>query len=253
MASPRIIIPPSAPHTHTIIFLHGRGDDAHSFAASLSSWRDSRGRNLAESFPSLRFVIPQAPVRKLAADPTGNTAWPQWFDVWDTGDFGSREEVQLEGLREAVPAVTGLLAVEAGLLGGRWDRVVLAGISMGGATAVHTLFNLEVPQGGGGRLAASLGFCARCPFAGRGLEEMREVLGLEGADQGDGVVRRTPVLLEHCVDDSLVKIRNGRELRETLTAFGATVEWREYPRGGHWFHSPDGLDDVVRFLDRHLT
>lgn len=160
--------------------------------------------------------------------------------------------MQLEGLREAVPAVRALLAAEAEALGGRWDRVVLAGISMGGATAAHTLFNLDVPESGGARLAAFMGFCARCPFAGRSLGQMREVVGLQGVAGGDGVVRGTPVLLEHCVDDPLVKIENGRRLRDTLREFGATVEWREYPSGGHWFRSPDGMDDVVRFLNKHV-
>lgn len=258
------IAPTAARHTHTVVFLHGRGDNVQNFVAALSTWRGSSsssssanggGGNLFDAFPSVRWVFPQAPVRKLASDPN-NTSWPQWFDVWDTRDFGLREEVQLEGLREMVPAVGRLLAAEAEVLGGRWDRVVLAGISMGGATAAHTLFNLDVPESGGGRLAGFMGFSARCPFAGRELGQMREVLGvLRGVvvtGGGDGVLRGTPVLLEHCVDDPLVKIENGRGLRDTLRGFGAGVEWKEYPEGGHWFHSPDGMDDVVEFLNRHV-
>ena len=246
------IFPPSTTHTHTVIFLHGRGDNVHSFVSGLSSWQDSAGRNLAQVFPSFKWVFPQAPVRKLAADPA--VSWPQWFDVWTTQDFSLREEVQLEGLREMVPAIRDLLKKEADVLDGRWNRVVLAGISMGGATAAHTLLNLDVPDSGGGKLAAYMGFCARCPFAGRGrnLGDIRGVLGLDGVPGGAEVLRKTPVLLEHCVDDPLVKIENGRELRDTLRAFGASVEWREYARGGHWFHSPDGMDDVIAFLSRHM-
>ncbi|KAJ2990382.1 hypothetical protein NUW54_g8485 [Trametes sanguinea] len=56
------------------------------------------------------------------------------------------------------------------------------------------------------------------------------------------------MLLEHCVDDPLVLVQNGRALRDTLRAFGAQVEWREYPSGGHWFNSPAGIDDAVAFL-----
>ncbi|KAB5547390.1 Alpha/Beta hydrolase protein [Coniochaeta sp. 2T2.1] len=245
-------IPPSTSHTHTVVFLHGRGDNIHSFASALSSWRDSAGHNPAQAFPSFKWVFPQAPVRTLAADPA--VSWPQWFDVWSTRDFTLREEMQLAGLREMVPAITDLLRKEADALGGRWDRVVLAGISMGGATAAHALFNLHVPESEGGRLAAYMGFCARCPFAGRGrtLGDMRGVLGLDGVPGGAEVLRKTPVLLEHCVDDPLVKIENGRGLRDTLSAFGAGVEWKEYARGGHWFQSPDGMDDVVAFLRKHV-
>lgn len=247
---PFITAEPRAPHTHTVIFLHGRGDNARQFAASLAASRDSRGRTLADAFPSFRWVFPQAPRRELASAP--GTAWPQWFDVWNVRDFADREDLQAPGLREVVPSLRRLLADEAGRLGGRWDRVVLAGISMGAATGVHVLFNLDIPPSAGRRLAAFMGFCCRCPFAGRDLAGMRGVLGLPDAPGHDYVVRNTPVLLEHCVDDPLVLVENGRRMRETLRGFGAQVEWREYPRGGHWFQSPDGMDDAVAFLSKHV-
>ncbi|KAK4109113.1 alpha/beta-hydrolase [Canariomyces notabilis] len=252
-----ITFPPSQPHSHTVIFLHGRGDNIKSFTRALSNWRDSRGRNLGHAFPSFKWVFPQAPVRVVAAS-VGQHAfrkpesWPQWFDVWNVRDFADREELQAEGLREMVPMIRDLIAREAAQLGGRFDRVVLAGISMGAATSVHTLFNLSVSPEAGGRLAAFMGFCCRCPFAGRGLQGMREVLGLQGAPGpgDDGVLRATPMLLEHCVDDPLVLIENGRRLRDILREFGANVEWKEYPVGGHWFKDPDGMDDAVDFLER---
>ncbi|SPQ20251.1 aba2879b-298d-4861-b75f-840128efefd2 [Thermothielavioides terrestris] len=210
---------PPAAHTHTVIFLHGRGDNAHAFARGLHAWRDSRGRTLFDTFPPFRWVLPQAPVR-ASASPQMPRPCPQWFDVWDVRDFAAREELQAAGLREVVPLLRALVAREAEEgLGGRWDRVVLAGIR--------------------GGLAAFMGFCARCPFAGRTLQGMRQVLGLQGALEGDGVLRRTPVLLEHCVDDPLVLVEKGRGLRDTLRGFGMQVEWKEYPVGGHWFHEPE--------------
>ncbi|KAI1662750.1 alpha/beta-hydrolase [Daldinia decipiens] len=231
-------VAPSKPHTHTVVFLHGRGDNPRNFAASLAHSRDSRGRTLADAFPSFRWVFPQAPTRKCASSPG---TWPQWFDVWDA-----------VGLKEVVPAIRRILADEAALLGGRWDRVVLAGISMGGAASAHVLFNLDVPAAGGGRLGAFVGFSCRCPFVGRSLAGIRNALGLEGVPDHSHVVQNTPVLLEHCADDPLVLVQNGRGLRDVLLAFGAQVEWKEYPNGGHWFNSPAGMDDVVDFLTKHL-
>jgi predicted esterase len=190
-------------------------------------------------------------MRPLASDP--GTSWYQWFDVWNVRDFSSREDLQSIGLKDSVPVIRHIIASEAAKLGGRYDRVILAGISMGAATGVHTLFNLDVPASGGGRLGAFLGFSARCPFAGRTLAQMREVLGLQGVPGHDEVLRKTPVLLEHCADDPLVLVQNGRGLRDILRAFGAQVEWKEYPTGGHWFHSPDGMDDVVEFVNRHVV
>jgi predicted esterase len=242
---------PTTRHTHTIVFLHGRGDNAPSFASSLSACRDSHGRRLTDIFPSARWVFPQAPTRALASDP--KALWPQWFDVWDVRDFASRESLQAEGLKQVVPAIRDLLAQEAAKLAGQYDRIVLAGISMGTATGVHVLFNLDVPPAAGGRLGAFVGFSGRCPFVGRPLTEMRKEIGLGGDLYHDGTIRNTPVLLEHCADDPLVTVQNGRRLRDTLRGFGAQVEWKEYPSGGHWFNSPEGIDDLVWFLKQNVA
>uniref|UniRef100_A0A1Y1L1Q1 palmitoyl-protein hydrolase n=1 Tax=Photinus pyralis TaxID=7054 RepID=A0A1Y1L1Q1_PHOPY len=103
-----------------------------------------------------------------------------------------------------------------------------------------------------GGLAAFIGFSCRMPFPGRTLKETRAVLGLEDAPEDDEVIRKTPVLLEHCVDDPLVLVENGRVLRDTLRGFGAEVHWREYPDGGHWFNSPAGMDDAAEYLTHIL-
>ncbi|CAK7226380.1 hypothetical protein SCUCBS95973_006180 [Sporothrix curviconia] len=183
---------------------------------------------------------------------------PQWFDTWSSADFTEREEIQIPGLQEVVPAIRQMLASEAALLGGHWDKVILAGISMGGATSAHTLFNLAIPPPEPGpapkigRLGALMTFSSRCPFAGRPLEEMRTVLDLPGIPDDTEVLQNTPMLLEHCVDDPLVPIDTGRALRDTLLRYGAPVTWEEYPHGGHWLQSPTGMDDVVAFLNKHL-
>jgi predicted esterase len=123
---------------------------------------------------------------------------------------------------------------------------------MGAATSLHTLLNLEVPVAQGGRLAAFLGFSCRCPFPGRTLSEIRSVLSLEGVIDNDNVIRNTPILLEHCVDDPLVLIQKGRELKEVLDGYGADVMLKEYERGGHWLHSPTGMDDAIHFLNMYV-
>lgn len=252
MGLPLKVLPPAAPHTHTVVFLHGRGDNTDNFIGSLDDLRDSRNRALLDYFPSFRWVFPQAPKGQCSSSP-GQTM-NQWFDLWSSADFTLHEELQAPGLRDSVTAVRAILAREAAALGGDWDRIILAGISQGAATGVHTLLNL--PSGGpdglphDSGLGAFLGFSCRMPFPGRTLAETRGVLGLEGAAAAgdDEVIRNTPILLEHCVNDPLVLVEGGRGLRDTLQGFGAQVTWREYPDGGHWFNSPAGVDDVVQFL-----
>ncbi|KAF0327910.1 phospholipase carboxylesterase [Colletotrichum asianum] len=245
MSLSSVTIPPSTAHTHTIIFLHGRGDNAQTFSQSLQYFTDSQNRTLAEAFPSVRWVFPQAELSVPVAFPRDKVS--QWFDIWNVSDFSEREELQAEGLRDSVPKIREIINREAELVGGRYDRIILAGISQGAATSVHTLLNLKLPEGQE-RLGAFLGFSCRMPFPGRNLADTRAILRLEDVAGDDRLLRNTPMLLEHCVDDPLVLIKNGRVLRDTLRGFGSQVEWREYQDGGHWFNSPAGTDDVIRFL-----
>ncbi|KAK7969780.1 Alpha/Beta hydrolase protein [Apiospora saccharicola] len=225
MGLPVQIIPPTTTHTHTVAFLHGRGDHAPDFMSSLYHSRDSRKRTLFEAFPSFRW----------------------WFDIWHTADF-----TEQEGLQESVAGSRAVLEREASILGGRWDLLVLAGISQGAATSVHTLLNLDQPpfadQAGPHRLGAFPGFSCRMPFPGRSLADTRKVLGWEGVPDHDGIILNTPVLLKHCADDPTVLGGGGRNMRDALQKFGAQVAWREYPQGGHWFKSPAGIDDAIQFL-----
>lgn len=247
-------ISPTTIHTHTVVFLHGRGDHAQDFMSSLHHSRDSHKRSLFESFPSFRWVFPQAKMRACAAFPGQHMT--QWFDIWNTADFSEQEGLQAIGLRESVAGLRAVLEREAAVLGGRWDLLVLAGISQGAATSVHTLLNLDLPPPayptGPRRLGAFLGFSCRMPFPGRSLAGTRKVLGLEGVPDHDEIIQNTPVLLEHCADDPTVLVGDGRNLRDALQEFGAQVAWREYHQGGHWFNSPAGMDDAVQFLSAVL-
>ncbi|KAL6852516.1 hypothetical protein ACO1O0_007062 [Amphichorda felina] len=271
MDLPRVTIPPAQAHTHTVIFLHARGDTPRTLSAVLTYTTDSRDWSLVQNYPSFRWVFPGAGVSpSAAATTTTNTGsrpaddvllpppQSQWFDVYDEKELADREEVQVEGLRASVAALRRVVAEEAARLGGRWDRVVLAGVGQGAAAALHTLINLEVQGGGDGmaggdrprprRLGAVLGFSCGMPLMGRSLADTRAVLGLEKVPQDDEVIRGTPILLEHCIDDGIVSVDSGRQLRDQLRSWSAQVTWREYASGGHWIHAPKGMDDVREFV-----
>ena len=258
-------VPPSTAHTHThtVVFLHGRGDRAENFELSVRHSTDSTGLSLLEAFPSFRWVFPQAETRHLVAWPGQRI--PQWFDALDVSDLSKREDLQTPGLRESVAGIRRLLASEAALLQGKWDHIVLAGISQGAATSAHVLLNLSLPPPSPSpedqqqevtprRLGAFLGFAGMMPFAGRTLAETRNVLGLlEDVPDDESLLRNTPILLEHCANDPLILVKSGRVLRDSLREFGAEqVSWKEYPDGGHWFNSPAGIDDAVDFLNQHV-
>ena len=253
-----VIVNPTAPHSHTVIFLHGRGDTAQNFSPVLERWRDSKMRTLKEAFPSFRWVFPSAPVEALASFPVQKVS--QWFDIWNSRNFFEREELQAQGLRASVAMIRSLLGKEVDAVGGDWKRIIVMGISQGAATAVHTILNTSLcPMAGGGSsprgLGAFLGFSCRMPFPRRSLAETRKIVGVEHVRDDDDaeVLRNTPVLLEHCVNDPTVRVEDGRELKETLLRFGADVTMIEYPDGGHWFHYPNGLDDVIAFVEKRVV
>lgn len=255
----KITIAPSAAHTHTVIFLHGRGDTAANFVDMIQGALTSRLQSLMDTFPTFRWVFPQSEIRPVAS--SSPERWSQWFDVWNTRDFSDREGLQAEGLRESVASVRRIVRREAEQLGGRWDRVILAGIDQGGSVAVHTLLNLDLADLSSGapptppgckRLGALLAFSSRMPFPGGTVAETREVLSLENVPESDEAILNTPMLLEHNIDDPLALVGWGRNLRDQLISFGAQVTWKEYSEGGHWFNSPTGMDDVKYYLDRVL-
>ncbi|KAF6809466.1 phospholipase carboxylesterase [Colletotrichum plurivorum] len=184
--------PPLPTHTHTVIVLHGRGDSELDFARSIKYSKDSHNRTLADAFPTFRW---------------GAEFW-QWFDIQNACNFSKREELQAEGLRESVTTIRGIIVREAEMLGGRYNRVILAGISRGAATIVHMLLNLKLPDGQN-KFGAFLGFSCRMPFAGWSLRDTRVFLRLSDVPEGHSVLRDTPILLEHCVDDGTVPIALG--------------------------------------------
>lgn len=245
---------PGQPHTHTVIFLHGRGDNARDFKKSIehNTWANSDRQSPMGVFPSFRWVFPTAGL-KPCEGPGSPRCMSQWFDVWDHLDLKLREEVQTPGLRESVERIRALIADEAAKLGGRYDKIVLMGISQGGATNVHTLLNLGFPEGyqGPKRLGAFVGIACRMPFPGWSLKDTRAVLDLDGTPC-DEIIEQTPILMEHCVDDPTVKFEGGKQLRKQLEGYGATIVWKEYPEGGHWLKSPEGLDDLATFLRKVL-
>ncbi|KAK4447085.1 acyl-protein thioesterase [Podospora aff. communis PSN243] len=236
---------PSAAHTHTVIFLHGRGSTAARFESDIGITTDSQGRALPELFPSIRWVLPESERRPLERFQGGEMI--QWFDTWNIQNLSDREELQLPGLRESVESVRAIVESETALVGGDRSRIILAGVSQGGAVAAHTLINL-----GGPRLGGLMTFCSRFPYPERRLEETRRILGLKGVPFDDRAVLETPVLWQHCVDDPLVKIEYGRQLRDTFLAFGAKVDWKEYPDGGHWIKTPEGVELAAAWLKEHV-
>lgn len=240
-------------HTHTIIFLHGRDSTAAEFASELfeseaSEPRD-KPRTLRDLLPTVRWVFPTAPVLRSARF---DTEMSQWFDMWSTEDPDERPEIQLPGLRASVSALGDVVREEEKLVAR--GRIFVGGISQGNAVAVAAFFAEQEAWSG---LGGMIGLCGWMPLRGMvGAEDRSEQLGTlyrgtsSDASSNSRSPRPVPFLLAHSRDDSVISVRHGRTLRDTLGRFSdeMTVEWHEYEDGGHWLNEPQGVDDIVGFL-----
>ncbi|OQE22631.1 hypothetical protein PENSTE_c010G05417 [Penicillium steckii] len=267
---PPHIHPPTISHTHTIIFLHGRGSNGPEFASDLFSSKSSTHKNLAQTFPSHKWVFPTSRDRWSTTFQEEQCAW---FDAHSLDDTTQGSESQVEGLRESVFYILDLLEKEAEVLDGRFENILLGGISQGMGIALWTLFGAAATGRITGRLGGVLGLCGWLHFA----EELEQ--GSLGLDDGGHTlceifhekmsvpglkhwksswipmlkkgVLMTPVFLGHGTDDVWISIRLGMEAHQIMKHFVDRAEWYEFSGAegdGHWIKEPEGFDQIVRFL-----
>ncbi|RMJ10156.1 hypothetical protein CDV36_010212 [Fusarium kuroshium] len=248
---------PDHPHLHTIVFLHGRGSDAEEFAEELmDSSVLSDGRSLQEALPGWRWVFPAA--RQVWSE-VFKEFMPMWFELRDGRDDGDGDS---EGLKEAVTHVRGILQEERTRLGD-YGKVILGGISQGGAVGMWTVLslmgegNVDDDDDPGKWLGGFVGSSTWMPL-GDDVEKM-----LDGDNDGSefvGHMMRSlsqqqqstiPVLMGHGIDDAYVDVNLGRQAAHILSRVGCGVDWREYTgaeQEGHWFKVSEQMDHIYEFL-----
>ena len=255
-----IVAPTATAHTHTIIFLHGKGSDTVEFADEFFESQASDDRTFPEIFPSFRWVFPQSKTRMSTRFDSEES---QWFDIWAVENPSEKEEIQKEGLLESIADILDIIRHEASIVSP--TRIFLAGISQGCAVAIHALLCGNIQLGGFIGLSSWLPFPQIIPNIAHNtnyLESMGKVFEYSGfeyqlpnslseiACNDQSLPIDTPILLTHSKDDNVVPIANGRELRDTLSAIpgGFSITWKEYEDGGHWINEPRGVDDIVSFI-----
>jgi len=250
-----LTIPAKTNHTHTLIFLHGRGDSASVFGPAFTA-----DLTASRKYPHLKLVFP-TPSETFSCTFRRHIA--QWFDFYNGTDPKSYTPTQLDGLRAVVEHIHTLIEdeVAAGIPA---ENILLGGLSQGAAVALVALLL------GGRRLGGVLGLSGWLPFAleirrelarkgmpvgavvtgtrdvdvpvwdadeGFKLQERTRVLGVlrervlgQDAFEEDVVsqVLKTPAWLGHGDSDEVVKYLVGREIYGGLKALGMDVVWRRY-------------------------
>ncbi|MCJ1400664.1 hypothetical protein MMC11_003872 [Xylographa trunciseda] len=285
-----LVYPAKSDHTHTLIFLHGRGDTALNFGPQFMNSEHSSGQLLQDLLPGVKFIFPTAKRRRMAG--SNRCTISQWFDIVSLHDTANREEVQIEGLRESSALVHRLIMQETASI--PRGHVILGGLSQGCATALYALLTFHDAALGDGAarpaVGAMVGMSGWLPFR-KQVDEI--VMGVEESDldeedpfdRGEGLdsvvttskemqaldflkenidlvalttshsaaTLRTPIFLGHGTADLTVDVALGEGAASTLESLGMDVRWVPYEGFHHWYKEPEEIDDIVAFLQEKVS
>ncbi|KAK4230933.1 Alpha/Beta hydrolase protein [Podospora fimiseda] len=233
---PTCVVEPSTnhSHTHTAIMLHGRGSNGPEFAEELAETVSPGQTSLMQRFPSWKWVFLSS---KTLWSNLYEEDLPAWFEAHSLINTEERQELQVEGTRDSVGYIKSIIDQEAQKLGGDLEKIVLIGISQGGATGMWTLLSHKNPNQRFGALVAASTWLPFAKTIERLLDNQQpgtfvgEMMASwrchpEFAQRSINLFK-TPVFLGHGTDDATVDVELGREATRVLSSIGFNAEWKE--------------------------
>jgi phospholipase/carboxylesterase len=215
-----VLSPVAGPADAAVIWMHGLGADGFDFVPMVPEL------NLPAT-ARVRFVFPHADVRPVTVN--AGYAMRAWYDIRELTPEGRDDEAGLAATRVRIEQY--IAAERAQGVAAR--RIVLAGFSQGGATALHVGVRHEQT------LAGIIALSCYLP--------LRDRLAAEAVDAN----RATPILMCHGREDVVVLPAFGEMSRDALLAAGLPVEWRAYSMG-HNLCRPE-IFDIAAWLRFHLA
>jgi phospholipase/carboxylesterase len=184
----------------TVLWLHGVGADGHHF--------ESLAQQLVQpGDPAVRFVLPHAPFRPVTL--CAGERMRAWYDLRNTDRQLQQDE---PAIRESRAQVRALIEREAER-GVPSERVVLGGFSQGGAMTLVTGLRYDRPLAGLVALSCY-------PLLARSFEIERQPAN-----------QHTPIFYAHGLNDPVINVKVGEDMREALSRAGYSIEWHSYPIG----------------------
>ncbi|KAM7191696.1 putative carboxylesterase, partial [Rhypophila sp. PSN 637] len=237
----------------------------------------STGLALPDLLPTIRWVFPTA---QLNFTSRFDTEMMQWFEMRSVKNPSEENEFQIPGLVRSMQYILSIIEYEAAILkrgGGGREKIFLAGMSSGFATAIESYF-----ADGKGGFAGLIGLCSWLPFVEqvegyldsipivndrRGMDGVPVMVarklsqiyrfGESGFGLGGEAYTPTSIFLAHCADDKNAPKENGERMKNALTGIvdrcGGRVEWHLYEHGGHELNEPQGVDDLVKFIRANMA
>jgi phospholipase/carboxylesterase len=215
-----VILEPAAGRADaSVIWLHGLGADGYDFVPLIPELK-------LPASARVRFVFPHAEVRPVTVN--AGYAMRAWYDIRELTPEGRDDEQGLAATRERIERY--IERERASGIAAR--RIVLAGFSQGGATALHV--GLRHAAALGGIIALSCYLPLRARLAAEVAEANRAI----------------PILMCHGREDVVVLPTFGEQSRDVLLAAGLEVDWRQYSMG-HNLIEPE-VHDIAVWLKYHL-
>ncbi|KAI1140640.1 Phospholipase/carboxylesterase [Hypoxylon sp. FL0543] len=226
--APPLLFPAAAKHTATVIFVHGLGDTGYGWASAVENWR--RRQRLDE----VKFILPHAP--RIPVTAAEGMAMPGWYDILalsgKTDDI--RKDQDEPGILKSRDYFHGLIQAEIDS-GIPASRIVLGGFSQGGAISLFSGLTAKV------KLAGIVALSAYLPLDSKFPDFLKE----------NDHNRKTPVLMCHGDEDSVVPTNFGQMSYEMLKKQGFDVTMKIY-RGMPHSACVEELDEVEAFLRARL-
>ncbi|KAF0746956.1 hypothetical protein AaE_007927 [Aphanomyces astaci] len=214
-----ITFTPKAPHTASLIFMHGLGDTAYGWADSI--------QHIAQRLPHLKCVLPTAPTQPVTLNM--GASMPSWYDIRSLTDRAGDPCTGIDSSRERIEKI-----IQGEIDGGiPPSRIVLGGFSQGGAMSLYTGYQLDKALAGilvlSGYLPNQEGFHA------------------------NEVTKDVPLLMCHGEDDTVVRLDWAKRSLDVLKASHAvtTADFKVYPDMEH-SACLDELDAIEKWLKKRL-
>lgn len=202
------LIPATAKHTASFVFLHGLGDTGAGWCEGFNTIK----------LDYVKYIFPNAPIQKVTIN--SFQKMPAWFDIKSLDKSGPEDEI---GILESSNHLKEIIneEIKSGITS---DRIVVGGFSQGGALATYTTLTSDMKFAGILLLSSYLPLAAKFPDA----------LKLD---------RTTPLLQCQGDSDLLVGLKFAQLTHEVLKTLLHNTQFKLYKGLGH-STVPQEMEDV---------
>lgn len=283
-AVPPLFIPSKEQHTHTVIFIHGRGGEAQEMLQIIFNLKTSDNEVLPSLFPNIRWVFPSG--QTLPHPVTGKNRIT-WFGGPEDGPYTKNNPPTYneKNTADSLKVLTQLLHNELTLLNGNRENLLIAGFGQGMAIALLEMlvFSHNDSQGAMQPYGGFIGISGFLPGADAALQLAEDIkadtalsedervnkirtmiphmltepfhaFDVKPSDEVAGDLAATPTLIMHGWNDRLISTDLGKDAVLCLMELGVNVECVEFTgknANGHEFNS-EALESFVDFLRKFL-